>query len=282
MVDRGLVAPILYRRTLSRVAVYAVIMGAYTLLPIWKENSQYNTIGDVPTEIHAALTLVLGWLLVFRTNTAYSRWWEARTLWGGLVNASRNLAVKCSHLVSVPEEELVLVQRDVIAFAYALKDHLRSGATLQHVPGWDGTQETPDHVPLFLVNQRYIALSRWMREYDLTGEEMLAIDRDLAKFMDICGGCERIRKTRIVRSYRTFARQCVLLFLVTLPWGIVESFGWWTFPLTVIVSYFMMGLEAVAEDVEEPFGHDDDDLDLDGLCRTIQVSVEEAMLPIRA
>ncbi|MCA9060223.1 MAG: hypothetical protein KDA85_17060, partial [Planctomycetaceae bacterium] len=93
--------------------------------------------------------------------------------------------------------------------------------------------------------------------------------------LDICGGCERIRNTRVVTSYRLFARQCVWLYLITLPWGIVDTFGWWTILLTAMLSYFMLGLEIVAEHVEEPFGLDEDDLDLDGLCRTIEVTTTE-------
>ena len=93
--------------------------------------------------------------------------------------------------------------------------------------------------------------------------------------MDICGACERIAKTPMVRSYRIFARQCIFLFLFTLPWGLVQDFMAWTLPLTIVVSYFMVGMEIVAEHVEEPFGFDEDDLDLEGMSATIANSVEE-------
>jgi len=76
-----------------------------------------------------------------------------------------------------------------------------------------------------------------------------------------------------VRSYRIFARQCVSLFLLSFPWGVAHDFRWWTVPLTMIISYFMIGMEIVAEHVEEPFGQDEDDLDLEGLCDTIERSV---------
>jgi putative membrane protein len=72
-----------------------------------------------------------------------------------------------------------------------------------------------------------------------------------------------------------FARQCILLFLLTLPWGIANDFGWWTIPLTIITAYFMIGLEVVAEHVEEPFGLDEDDLDLESICLTIDKSIHE-------
>jgi putative membrane protein len=109
----------------------------------------------------------------------------------------------------------------------------------------------------------------------IDGDELRAIDAEALRLMDICGGCERIQRTRVIRSYRVFARQCVVMFLLTLPWGIVEDFGWWTVPMTMLTAYFMLGMEIVAEHVEEPFGYDDDDLDLDSLCRTISQSVSE-------
>jgi putative membrane protein len=110
---------------------------------------------------------------------------------------------------------------------------------------------------------------------NIDGQHLIVIDEDLRKLLEIVGGCERIRNTRLARSYRAFARQCVFLYLATLPWGIVHNFGWWTVPLTAILSYFMLGLETVAEHTEEPFGMDEDDLDLEGMCRTIDASVTE-------
>ena len=78
-----------------------------------------------------------------------------------------------------------------------------------------------------------------------------------------------------VSSLAAVARQCILLFLLTLPWGIISDFGWWTIPLSTITAYFMIGLEVVEEHVEEPFGLDEDDLDLEGMCQTIDHSVRE-------
>jgi putative membrane protein len=93
--------------------------------------------------------------------------------------------------------------------------------------------------------------------------------------MDVCGGCERIRKTPIAASYRTFIRQSITIYLATLPWGVVDLLGWWTVGVAALVGYFMIGVEVLAEDVEEPFGTDDDDLDLDGICATIERSIRE-------
>jgi putative membrane protein len=130
-------------------------------------------------------------------------------------------------------------------------------------------------VHVFLVSRIYSALNVWKKNGIIDGSDLIVLDEDLRKLLEIVGACERIRNTRLARSYRSFARQCVFLYLATLPWGIVDDFAWWTIPLTAILSYFMLGLETVAEHTEEPFGLDEDDLDLEGMCRTIEASVTE-------
>lgn len=262
--------------TLSRVSVYSGIVAAYAAVAVLVETrTRFSGFTSVPADLHAALTLVLGWLLVFRTNTSYSRWWEARTLWGGLVNCSRTLAVKITQLVHMDAAAREASRVCIVSFAWCLKDHLRDGASLNKLEGFQDTGDQPVHVPSWIVARLYGLLRQWTSEGRLDGAQLRVLDEEARRLLDICGGCERIRNTRLARSYRLFARQCVFLYLVTLPWGIVESFQWWTIPLTAILSYFMLGLETVAEHVEEPFGHDEDDLDLEGLCRVIELSVNE-------
>jgi ion channel-forming bestrophin family protein len=273
---RGFFVEVFSSKTLSRVAVYALLIALYSVLPVWIETqTSYTEFIELPTEVHAALTLVLGWLLVFRTNSSYERWWEARTLWGSLINASRNLAIKVADLVRSPNRDLIRFRTDIIVFAVALKDHLRTGATLQDLDGFHDCKDTPVHVPAYLVTRMYEEFAAWKADGIIDGDELRVLDLEAHRLLDICGGCERIRTTLLARSYRAFARQCVFLVLATLPWGIVDAFRWWTIPLTGIVSYFMLGLETVAEHVEEPFGQDEDDLDLESLCRTIDTSVRE-------
>ncbi len=272
---RGMVRPIARSRTLSRIAIAAILVGIYGAVPMLKEYSDLRDFADIPSEIHAALSLVLGCLLVFRTNTAYNRWWQARLLWGDVVAVSRSLAAKLALMVSVPEDELRSGQRALIAFGYALRDQLREGADINRLPDYEDSIETTGHVPSWLVARLYGILQQWKIDNWIDGAELRVIDADLRRLNELCSGCESIRFTRMASSYRVFARQCVALFLVTLPWGISTDFGWWTIPLTAITAYFMIGLEVVAEHVEEPFGQDEDDLNLDRLCAAISHSVTE-------
>ena len=130
-------------------------------------------------------------------------------------------------------------------------------------------------MPAWLVRSIYERFEDW-RQRDLVGGfEMLFLDRQASALMDMCGGCERIRRTPLAKSYRWFVRQLISLYLFTLPWGLVEDFGVWTIPTVMLIGYFMIGIETIAADIEEPFGTDADDLRLDDLCRSIDTSVRE-------
>jgi putative membrane protein len=272
---RDVIAPLAASRTLVYVAGLALAMGLYSLLPIIKQMTPYADVGAMPSQIHAALSLVLGCLLVFRTNTAYNRWWEARTLWGTLVNTSRNTAIKLHHIAALPSAELLRARGLLIAFPVALKHHLRGENESQLPDSVKRLSGDATHVPQAIIHQLYAIVGRAKHAGVIDGDELRVLDTELTRFLDVCGGCERIQRTRIVTSYRTFARQCTWLILLTLPWGVAADFGLWTLPLTVITAYFMIGLETVAEHVEEPFGYDEDDLDLEGICAAIESSVAE-------
>ncbi len=273
---RSSFSPLLTSRTLKLVGLQALAVAAYACFPLWLElrNSE-DVILTLPSDIHAALGIILGWLLTFRSNVSYARWWEARTLWGGLVNTSRNLAIQISNYVRPNAAERELCRRAIVGFSYALKDHLRGEASLQKLPGYSDATDRPVHLPSYLVSQLYEILGQWKRQGVIDTSELIVVDREASRFLDICGGCERIQNTRLIGSYRTFARQCVILYLGTFPWGMVHDYSWWAIPLTAVISYFMIGMETVAENVELPFGYDEDDLDLERLCEVIRSSVDE-------
>jgi putative membrane protein len=268
---RDTILPLTSSRTLAYVTLLAMAMGLYSLLPVLKEYSTFKDSGDIPSDMHAALSLILGCLLVFRTNAAYSRWWEARTLWGSLINTSRNLALKLRTLAKPNTQDALWLNSGLAEFPRLLMQHLRLPTQSSDNPG----ETDSKHEPLALVSQLYDWVSAQKNAKRIDGDELRLIDVELAKLLEICGACERIARTPFVRSYRVFSRQCIVLFLFTFPWGVAQDFQWWTIPLTIIVSYFMIGMEIVAEHVEEPFGLDEDDLDLEGMCKTIDKSIQQ-------
>lgn len=261
----------------ARIWSAVALAGGYSALVLLFDRYVLIDTITVTSELHAVLGLVLGTLLVFRTNTSYDRWWEGRKLWGQLVNDSRNLAIKIETCVHADESEKDQFSQWLIDFAYALKGHLRGGIQLAQLPGFETSTERPLHVPAFLSERIYDQLERWRQAEQIGGFELLFLDQHAASLMNICGACERIQKTPISISYRWFIRQSIAIYLVTLPWGLMENFGWWTIPAMILASYFMVGVEMIAEEIEDPFGDHEDDLRLDDICRTIETSVTEIM-----
>jgi putative membrane protein len=220
----------------------------------------------IDSRFHSLEGLILGLLLVFRTNTAYDRWWEGRRLWGQLVNDIRNLALKVRDCVDAHAEDKREFGALLVRFAFALKHHLRWKAV---------TNEEPAHAPLQIAGQVFERLNAWEREGRLT--QILIFDTHARALMDVCGGCERIKKTPIPRSYLVFIRLCILFYMLTLPWGLVEDYHIWAVPATALLGYFMIGIELLAEDVEQPFGRGADKLALGDICRGIERSVQETL-----
>jgi len=221
--------------------------------------------------------LVLGLLLAFRNNGAYDRWWEGRKLWGQLINDSRNLCLKVRASVEADAEEVRRFGTLVAGFAFALKQHLRGGGPLANIPGFEKDEARPAHVPLHVAGLVLDRLAAWRRAGKLDGYTALALDTHARALMDICGACERIRSTPIAPSYRTLLRHGIVLYLAAAPWYVLHEEGLWGIPVVMILAYFLLGIELVAESVEEPFGHDGDDLALDRYCETIRGSVGEVL-----
>lgn len=257
-----------YRRLF--VAVFAA--GVYGGLVEILERDYMKTDFKMAT-MQSVLGLVFGALLVFRTNAAYARWWEGRTLWGALVNNSRNLMIKVTQLATLPRDEKTRFADLVVGFAYALRNRLRGDDVLQHVPGFAHDPAQPSHVPVDLVNRMYAHLSRWRHADAIDAQELRILDVNANALLDVCGGCERISRTPMVPSYVLYVRACIGLYLLLLPWTLELDIM--LAPLTMIWAYFLCGMELIAEIIEDPFGTERDDLQLDAICEGISTAVRE-------
>lgn len=266
----------------SRVWMYLAAMALYCVLVDWVTDKSFNT--KVIKEAGAAAfsSAVLGLLLVFRTNTAYERWWEGRKLWGQLVNDSRNLCLKVRYLKGLTNSERVRLGELVITFAYSLKHHLRNTRPSRRLPGLhDLPTEGTVNIPVFVASKIFDLAYEWQNTERIDGFARIQLDPHLRAFMDICGACERIKNSPLALSYRAFMRQGIMINLLALPWYVLPEFNLlWSLPLILIGTYFLIGLELIAEDIEEPFGKDGDDLPLDTICNTIQNTVTD-ILPVK-
>jgi putative membrane protein len=224
-------------------------------------------------------TLILSLLLSFRNRAAYDRWWSARGLWGQLTNDTRNLAAKCAAFLPADVVARSRVAETLVAFAEALKRHLRDEPLrLRDLPGLEREAADPPHVPLYLAGRLYIAVAGWRRDGHVDQAVLWALDVHLRGLLDVCGGCEKIRFTPPSPSYVGLLRAGLILNVLVAPWLTAPDLGAWSVPLILMVCFFLFGVEVIDSIVEEPFGRERDDLDLDRYCRTIRESVE-ALLP---
>ncbi len=254
-----------------------ILMGLYTVLVSFKENTDYAYLGDHPSEIYVALSMVLGVLLILRTNTAYARWWEARILWGKLVNISRNYSIKVVQYVKPDLEDRQQIRKLIVSFPPVLMQHLRGEHKIVGLESPECCQGAK-HRPQAIVNEMYRLLEVWREKYQVDTNMLRVLDSEIREYLEICGGCERILKTPLSISYNVFLHQCLLLFLLTMPWGMVTDYGWIAVPLVMFESYFLFGIESIAEIVEEPFGVELDDLKLESICEGIEISVTEVLV----
>lgn len=219
-------------------------------------------------------TVILGLLMGFRNRAAYARWWEARGHWGKLVNDSRNLAAKCAAFVPTAELSASAVAAILVGFPQALKRHLRGEEfNLQDIPGFEHEQETPAHVPLYLAQRLFAAIASWKRDGHIDQAELWTIDGHAAGLLDVCGGCEKIRGTPLSPSYKGLLRTGLIMNVLSAPWILIPDSGWWSLPVVLLACFFFFGVELIDSIVEEPFGTERDDLDLDRYCMTIQEGV---------
>lgn len=223
-------------------------------------------------------------LLVFRTNTGHERFWEGRKLWGSLVNTVRNLArdiwivVKEQEPKDRLEKEAAL--RLVVAFAFTMKLHLRSEPVNDELAS---LMSEIQYFKLKDVNHPPLQVAFWLGEYlqlqhdrnCLNIYQLTALHEAVDKLVDILGGCERILKTPLPLIYTIKLRELVVIYCLILPLDIVGDLTWWTGPITAFVCFTLLSIEQIGSEIEEPFGHDPNDLPLDGICNTILRNVEE-------
>lgn len=233
--------------------------------------------------MHSLLGIVLGLFLVFRTNSAYDRWWEGRRLWGSMVNSTRNLALKLNAYLSKENHE----DRDWFAkmipnFAYATKENLRRGVQLHEMQAvseeFVEDLKKYKHKPNRISALLYEKVNVLYKEGKLTGDQLINVDKELKDFIDIMGGCERIRNTPIPYSYMMYIKKFIFIYIITLPFGFLTDSGYFTILIVLLVTFVLMSVELIAEEIEDPFGFDLNDLPTDELSLKIRENVQEILL----
>jgi len=224
----------------------------------------------------------LGLLLVFRNNTAYDRWWEARKVLGGLTNTSRNLAIQFDTYLSINQSKEKNELGDLlIAFGYALKEHLRGGVKMNEVAflSQDLYQkvEEANHKPNRIANLLTQKVYDLHMAKSFTDFQQLQIQEKIMLLIDILGKCERIHKTPMPEAHNYLLKIYTFIYSVSMPFGLVSVMGWWAIPISAITFYVMISLVIIAEEIEDPFGDDPGDLPVDAMVKNIEGNVREIL-----
>ncbi len=264
---------------IAGICIYSGII-AYLELEYWKLSDR-NYVRNLPV-MHSLLGFAISMLLVFRTNTAYDRWWEGRKLWGSLVNNSRNLAMKLAVILSKEETGQRSFFRKIIpAYAYALHNHLHKEKTRielfedkEHKHVFDRIDHSK-HIPNQVALIMYQHVQQLYNEKKITGEQLLFLNAELQSFTDICGACERIKNTPIPFSYSVFIKKFIFFYIMTLPFGYVFQLGYYVIPVVAFIFYVLASLELIAEEIEDPFGGDSNDVPTELLSQNIHRHIAE-------
>ncbi len=234
------------------------------------------------TTVHSLLGIVLGLFLVFRVNSAYDRWYEGRRMWGGLVNSTRNLAIKLN--AYIPSDDYEAREWFAIMIAnipYAAKEHLRLGAQPAQLQaaGEDFMESVANctHLPNRICSLIYTRINTLYKKNKISGDQLINLDKEMKDFIDIIGGCERIKNTPIPYSYTMYIKKFIFTYIITLPFGFISTFGYFTVATVVFMTYILLSVELIAEEIEDPFGTDLNDLPTNELSKKIKKDVKEIL-----
>ena len=258
------------------IGVYSAIV-AYLLLIHFRlgENNDLKNI----SLMHSLLGFVISMLLVFRTNTAYDRWWEGRKKWGSLLNDSRNLALKMNGLLDRQmKDERAFFEKMITNYAFSLKNHLRNQFIIEEFEDTAfftrSDLKTDEHIPNQIASAMFNKVIELQRAGIILPEHTILLNTQLESFTDICGACERIRNTPIPLSYSSFIKKFIFTYCLTLPIGYAFSLHFLVIPFVMFVFYILASLEVIAEEIEDPFGVDSNDLPIERICNSVKTSAK--------
>lgn len=275
---RGSVIPKVY----PQILLIAILSTLITIVQHWYPDS-FPYYGMAPfTLLGIALSLFLG----FRNNASYQRWWEARGLWGQLVYDSRSFARQVLSFVDDDTEAGRDAQRSMIhltiAFSHAVRHRLRGTSPWQDVDPfvaatYHDSMRQSRNLPNYLMRLLGKQLGD-VRRQQLSSELMLQnMDERLTSMTIVLAACERIHYTPLPFAYMLLVHRTTYLYCITLPFGLVASLGWATPLICAVIAYTFFGLDALSEELEEPFGFASNQLPLMALSRTIEINLLEAM-----
>jgi len=272
---KGSIIPVIWRKVLFTVLISSAVVAIHGTL------FHFKVILTATPFTLWGLTLAI--FLGFRNTVAYQRFWEARTLWGELLIVSRNLTRQTlSLLPNLDATQRQQLGQNLVAFAYVLKHFLR-GETIapQTLERLDEQgrhavlgHQNPPNALLGLIGKRYQEAARQAG----AGEQVqVGLDQQVTRLSYVLGGCERINGTPIPYPYILLLHRTVHVYCFLLPFCLVDSIGWFTPVAVCVLAYTFFGLDALGNQIADPFDLQANDLPLNGMCRNIDIAVQELL-----
>ncbi|RFP64782.1 hypothetical protein D0N36_12140 [Hymenobacter lapidiphilus] len=265
---------LLLLRRVALVGVYniavALVVLRYHAVPIQLGREYFSFLG-----------IMLSLLLVFRTNTAYDRYYEGRRVWGQLVSHCRGLAIELNAILPRDAARSRAYYAALISnFPLALKGNLRNNVRFEQfeaTPDIIGRLQAADSPTVCLLAVIQESIEQLRQAQIIDPIHLLTFKPHLLGMMEVNGVCERIKATPIPFSYTFFIKMFITLFIGIMPFVLLASSGYWMIPITMVGAYIMLGLVMIAEEIEQPFGTDSNDLPITQLAHKIRVSVHDVL-----
>ncbi len=271
---------------LKKIIVQLVTITLFSLAIYFFKGKIFDYKVHLNPTIFTLLGLALAIFMGFCNTASYDRYWEGRKLWGLLVIETRSLTRQIFSLVDGPsKEEKQKIIKMISAFCWSLNDQLRDRPgteRISHLLSADQMKvlEHKKFIPSIILG----FIAGWIKEQHKKGcidtIVLTQLDHQLNQFSNISGGCERIHNTPLPFAYSVLLHRTVYLYCFWLPFGLVDSLGWMMPLIVVLISYTFIALDAIIQEIGEPFGEEENDLALNSICRTIEYSVfEQAEIP---
>jgi putative membrane protein len=269
--------------TTRRIVKYSMLLGLYAAtVEVFIRVFDLHDYLYMDVTVFSLLGVILSIFLGFRTTTAYERWWEGRELWGALVNNARNLAIYVDSMWPESDAETRrYMAKHISNFCLALSDHLRDDTQIDRLVYLEVDERahyaTKHHLPSFIALRIYQRIAQAHRQGAINTGDYINIKAQHQSLLDILGACKRIKNAPIPFSYAVYLKIFVTIFCALLPFGLAEPFGWATIPLTVLISFALLGTELMGEEIEDPFSLDCNDLPTGDIADTIKRNVFELL-----
>ncbi|MFT3701599.1 MAG: bestrophin family ion channel [Agriterribacter sp.] len=266
---------------LHKIKFEIIFICAYTIL-VWFITEHYNLKHiSIPLGIPTILGTIISLLLAFRSNQAYDRWWEARIIWGAIVNDSRTFARQLLCFVHTPydNDERSAFQRRIInrqvAWCYSLGQSLRNLNPLEGLERLVSKKElnfvsTHDSIPYALINLHAKDIKMAVEEGWINEFQQVELDRTLTRLCDSMGKCERIKNTIFPTTYSLYIHFALYFFILLLPFGVIEYVGLVEIPLVTILASFFLLIERMAVHLQDPFENKPTDTPMFSIARNIE------------